>query len=69
MPNKGGVIIVHARSWRMEKWDLLPEIIKALVKNKYPGYMTAPEKVDSSKPNETSWTFYNRVMAERKKKQ
>ncbi|MBX7170437.1 MAG: DUF1838 domain-containing protein [Pyrinomonadaceae bacterium] len=68
MPNNGGVIIVHARSWRMEKWDLLPERIKNLVKTKYPTYMTAPDKVDPAKPNETSWTFYNRVMAERQKK-
>lgn len=68
MPNNGGIIIVHARSWRMEKWDFLPERIKNLVKTKYPVYITAPDKVDPAKPNETSWTFYNRVLAERQKK-
>lgn len=67
MPNNGGVIIVHARSWRMEKWDLLPERIKKEVREKYPTYMTAPDKVDPAKPNETSWTFYNREMDKRKK--
>ena len=67
MPSNGGVIIVHARSWRMENFNLLPERIKTLVKNKYPSYMTAPSTVDPAKPNETSWTFYNRVMAERQK--
>jgi hypothetical protein len=68
MPNNGGVIIVHARSWRLESWDLLPERIKNEVRTKYPSYMKAPETVDPKKPNETSWTFYNRVMAERKGK-
>jgi hypothetical protein len=68
MPNNGGVIIVHARSWRMEDWNLLPERIKKEVKEKYPIYMTAPATVDPAKPNETSWTFYNRIMAERQKK-
>ncbi|MBS1797725.1 MAG: DUF1838 family protein [Acidobacteria bacterium] len=69
MPKNEGLIIVHARSWRMEDWNLLPERIKTLVKNKYPTYMSAPATVDPAKPNETSWTFYNRVMAERSKKQ
>jgi hypothetical protein len=67
MPSNGGVIIVHARSWRMENWDLLPERIKKEVREKYPTYMKAPEKVDPSKPNETSWTFYNREMSKRQK--
>ncbi len=67
MPKNEGVIIVHARSWRMEKWDLLPENIKARVKAKHPEYMTAPTTVDPNKPNETSWTFYNREIEKRKK--
>jgi hypothetical protein len=67
MPNNGGVIIVHARSWRMENWDLLPERIKKEVREKYPVYMSAPATVDPAKPNETSWTYYNRIMAERAK--
>jgi hypothetical protein len=67
MPNNGGVIIVHARSWRMDSWDKLPERVKNEVRTKYPSYMKAPETVDPKKPNETSWTFYNRVMAERQK--
>lgn len=68
MPNNGGVIIVHARSWRMESWDLLPERIKKEVSEKYSSYMKAPETVDPTKPNETSWTFYNRAIKERKRK-
>ena len=67
MPANGGVIIVHARSWRMESWDLLPERIKKEVREKYPKYMTAPDKVDPNQRNETSWTFYNKEMEKRKK--
>jgi Protein of unknown function (DUF1838) len=68
MPNNGGIIIVHARSWRMENWDMMPERIKKETREKYPVYMTAPTSVDPNKPNETSWTFYNRIMAERQQK-
>lgn len=63
-----GVIIIHARSQRLETWDELPEGIKKEVREKYPLYMKAPDTVDPAKPNETSWTFYNRVMEQRKKK-
>lgn len=68
MPNNGGVIIIHARSQRLESWDLLPERIRKEVREKYPLYMKAPETVDPKKPNETSWTFYNREMKKRQPK-
>jgi len=67
MPSNGGVIIIHARSVKMENWSELPERLKKEVREKYPLYMTAPETVDPTKPNETSWTFYNREMKKRQK--
>jgi Protein of unknown function (DUF1838) len=68
MPKNEGVIIFHARSQRFESFDQLPDKVKNEVRIKYTSYMKAPETVDPKKPNETSWTFYNRVMAERQKK-
>ena len=68
MNRTDGVMIFHARSQRLESFNDLPERIKKEVREKYPVYTTAPERVDPGVPNETSWTFYNRVMEERRKK-
>ncbi len=68
MNRPDGVMIFHARSQRLASWDDLPERIKKEVREKYPVYMTAPTTVDAAKPNETSWTFYNKEMEKRKQK-
>ncbi|HMS40121.1 MAG TPA: DUF1838 family protein [Pyrinomonadaceae bacterium] len=68
MNRTDGVMIFHARSQRLESFEQLPDRIKKEVREKYPIYAAAPTMVDPTKPNETSWTFYNRIMEERKKK-
>ena len=68
MNRADGVMIFHARSQRLESFDELPGRIKREVREKYPVYLTAPEKVDPNAPNETSWTFYEKEMKKREKK-
>jgi hypothetical protein len=65
MDGKDGLIVYHARSERLEDWNALPEKVKARVKKDFPVYQTAPDKVDPNGRNETSWTYYNRIMKER----
>lgn len=67
MNRTDGVMIFHARSQRLETFEQLPDRIKKEVREKYPTYMTAPTTVDPSKPNETSWTFYEKEMKKRQK--
>lgn len=67
MNRTDGVMIFHARSQRLETFEQLPEKIKKEVREKYPVYMTAPATVDPTKPNETSWTFYEKEMKKRRK--
>lgn len=67
MGKRDGVMIFHARSNRLESWNELPENIKNEVRAKYPTYLTAPDQVDPNRPNETSWTFYERAMKQRQK--
>lgn len=69
MSGREGVLIFHARSERLNSWDDLPEAIKKEVREKYPKYMSAPDKVDPTQPNETSWTFYMKEMQKRQAKQ
>jgi hypothetical protein len=37
-----------------------------VVKEKYPIYLTAPDRVDPARPNVTSWTYYMEEMKKRK---
>ena len=67
MNRTDGVMIFHARSQRLESFELLPERIKKEVREKYPTYLTAPTTVDPTKLNETSWTFYEKEMKKRQK--
>jgi hypothetical protein len=67
MKGREGLMVYHARSQRLENFEQLPEPLKREVREKYPLYMTAPEKVDPAVPNETSWTFYNKEMEKRKR--
>ncbi len=66
MDDHEGVMIYHARSRRFTSWNALPDRIKRLVKEKYPLYMKAPDKVDPHRPNATSWTVYMEEMKKRK---
>ena len=45
---------------------LLPEVVKRAVEANYPAYKTPPPG-DDQRPNETSWTYFKRRMAARKK--
>jgi Protein of unknown function (DUF1838) len=67
MDKHEGNMVYHARSRRYESWDRLPERIQRVVLEKFPIYRHAPDTVDPAKPNETSWTYYNRMMKERQK--
>jgi Protein of unknown function (DUF1838)/CpeT/CpcT family (DUF1001) len=61
-----GAIIYHARSQRMESFELLPDWMKKLVREKYPVYATAPKAVDPAQPNATSFTAYYQEVERRK---
>ncbi len=66
MDGQEGHIIYHAHSFRYEDWEALPEKIKTLTREKYPTYLTAPDKVDPKRPNDTSWTVYRAEIERRK---
>jgi hypothetical protein len=67
MDEQPGAIVIHARSIRREDWNLLPEKIKTAVKTKFPLYQHAPDAVDPTQPNATSWTVYYNEMKKREK--
>ncbi len=65
MGKQQGLMVYHARSERLDDWNLLSEKVKSRVRKDFPIYMTAPKTVDPNKRNETSWTYYQKKMKER----
>lgn len=69
MGGREGAMVIHARSVRMESFLFLPDKLKKVIREKYPIYQSAPDKVDPNRPNDTSWTVYYNEMRRRNGKQ
>lgn len=65
MDGHDGLLVYHGRSRRLAAWDQLPEQVRTLVEERYPVYRHAPDSVDPTAHNETSWTFYMKEMKRR----
>jgi hypothetical protein len=65
MDGHEGLMVYHARSRRLASWGELPSWIRKRVQAEHAVYRHAPESVDPSVRNETSWTFY---MKEQKRR-
>jgi hypothetical protein len=48
-------------------FEAMPEKFKAFIRAEYPAYEHAPP-TDDQRPNETSWTYFKKKMAEKKAK-
>jgi Protein of unknown function (DUF1838) len=67
MGDRAGQLIFSGLGKKLKTWDDLPEMLKAEIKANYPIYTTAPP-VDDTRPNETSWTYFKKVMEAKKTK-
>jgi hypothetical protein len=65
MDGHEGIMVYHARSRRLGGWEELPGWIRERVLAQHAAYRHAPETVDPSVRNETSWTFYMKEMKRR----
>jgi hypothetical protein len=63
MSDKPGQMVYHTRGKKIASAAELPEATRAYTAAKYEKYLTAP--TEWQEPNDTSWTYYKRVMAER----
>lgn len=54
MRERAGMIVIHARSVRLESWLFLPDKLKNQIRAKFPQYQTAPDKVDATRANAVS---------------
>ncbi len=61
MGDKVGQMIFTGIGKKVKSFEDLPQILKDQINTNYPDYKVAPP-VDDTRPNETSWTYYKRMM-------
>jgi hypothetical protein len=67
MGGRIGYIIFSGAGKRVAGFDALPDVLKSEISSNYPEYKEPPP-LDDARPNETSWTYFKKVI-DRKKAQ
>jgi hypothetical protein len=63
MGDAPGVLIYHCTGEKLAAgWDGLPADLRSWVEENHPGFRHAPETY--TRPNETSWTYFRRLLEE-----
>lgn len=65
MGDRAGEMYFHTAGRKLENYDQLPDVIKNAIATNYPGY-DAPPPLDDQRPNETSWTYFRKVIGDEK---
>lgn len=66
MGSRPGMVYVNATGARVKSIDDLPAVLREEIATRHPEY-AAPPPLDDARRNETSWTYYKRIMEERRK--
>ncbi|MEZ5566326.1 MAG: DUF1838 family protein [Gammaproteobacteria bacterium] len=66
MGDRAGIIYFHTAGRKLDKWDDLSSTMKAQIEKNYPAYRNPPP-LDDKRPNETSWTYFKKVIDEHNK--
>jgi len=61
MGDRAGEMYFHTAGRKLESYDQLPEVIRNEIATHYPGY-DAPPPLDDQRTNETSWTYFKKVI-------
>jgi hypothetical protein len=61
MGDRAGQMIYNGAGKRVASWDELPEILKNELMTQKPEY-SEPPPLDDARPNETSWTYFKKVI-------
>lgn len=64
MGSKPGIMIFNATGFSTFEQGEIPEPLMAILKDRYPDYLTPPP-TDDPRPNETSWTVFKKYIEER----
>jgi hypothetical protein len=65
MQGREGLMYFNAMGVKLDSWDELPELMKREIAANYPQYTNAPP-LNDTRPNDTSWTYFKKVIEARK---
>jgi hypothetical protein len=65
MSGRNGVMVTNATGQTVANIEALPPVILDQIKASYPTYMTPPP-ADDTRPNETSWTYFKKIIDAKK---
>lgn len=65
MGDRVGVLYFHTAGRKLDSWDDMSEVMKAEIAANFPEYREPPPLSDT-RPNETSWTYFRKIMEGRK---
>jgi Protein of unknown function (DUF1838) len=66
MRGRDGVIVISTYGMRLQRFEDLPQVMQDAINTTYPAYKMPPP-TDDARPNETSWTYFKKVMEEKAK--
>jgi len=59
--DRTGIMYFHTAGRKLKSYDDLSDLMKQQIRDNFPGYDTPPP-VDDARPNETSWTYFKKVV-------
>ena len=65
MGDRAGLLYFHTAGRKLAQWDDLSPTMKAEIEKSYPAYRNPPP-LDDQRPNETSWTYFKKMIDARK---
>ncbi len=65
MAGRNGMMITNATGQTVSDIEALPPVILEQIRNSYPVY-AAPPPADDARPNETSWTYFRKIVEAKK---
>jgi hypothetical protein len=65
MGDRAGMLYFHTAGRKLDKWEDLSPTMKAEIEKSFPAYRDPPP-LDDQRPNETSWTFFKKIIDARK---
>ena len=64
MGGRSGVIYMHTAGKKLDDYESMSETMKQQIADNYPDY-SQPPPVNDDRPNETSWTYFKKILSER----
>ncbi|MCL4722456.1 MAG: DUF1838 domain-containing protein [Gammaproteobacteria bacterium] len=65
MGDRAGLLYFHTAGRKLDRWDDLSPVMKAEIDRHYPEYRNPPP-LDEQRPNETSWTYFKKIIDSKK---